>query len=167
MLDPISAISIAGATISTIKKCVDDSEALWSSLKKYAGAIEDAREYVRQEKEFGKSPLKKTVNKAKSATDQAFDIIICEEKIRQHEKELYQFFSANWTAEWGGRSGWLRFRKLRDEIRAKKEREEYSRIRRRQRLLYNSKLGTALGFLLMVLFYLCWFLYNAIMESSK
>lgn len=167
MLDPITAISVAGATISTIKKCVDDSEALWSSLKKYAGAIEDAREHVRQEKQFGKTKLKKAVNKAKSATDQAFDIIILEEKIRQHEKELYNFFSSNWTAEWGGRSGWLRFRKLREEIRAKKEQEEYNRIRRRKALIYNSKLGSVIGVLLMILFYLCWFLYNAIMESSK
>ena len=167
MLDPITAISVAGATISTIKKAVNDSEALWSSLKKYAGAIEDAREHVRQEKQFGKTKLKKAVNKAKSATDQAFDIIIMEEKIRQHEKELYNFFSANWTQEWGGRSGWLRFRKLREEIRAKKEQEEYRRIRARKALIYNSKLGVALGLLLMILFYLCWFLYNAIMESSK
>ena len=167
MLDPITALSVATSTIGLIRKCVDDSDAVFRHLKKYAGAIEDCRHHVRMEKEFGKSPLKKTVNKAKSATDQAFDIIIMEEKIRQHEQELYTFFSNNWAQSWGGRNGWLRFRKLRDEIRAKKESEEYSRIRRRQRLIYNSKLGSALGLLLMILFYLCWFLYNAIVESSK
>ena len=168
MLDPITAISIAGTTISTIKKCVNDSEALWGALKKYANAIEDCREHVRQEKQFGKSTLKKSVNKVKSATDQAFDIIIMEEKIRQHEKELYEFFTrANWAQSWGGRSGWLRFRKLREDIRAKKEQQEYRRIRARKALIYNSKLGAVIGLLLAVLIYLCWFLYNAIIESAK
>ena len=173
MLDPITAITIAGATIKTIRTCVDDSEKLWASLKKYAGAIEDAREYVRQEKQFGKSKpgIYKTLHskdkKPTSASEEAFNIIICEEKIRQHEKELYQFFTANWTADWGGRSGWLRFRKLREDIRAKKERQEFAAIRRRKQFLYNSKLGTVIGVLLVVLIYLSWFLYNAIVESSK
>jgi len=167
VLDPITAITVAGATIGTIRKCVNDSEALWASLKKYANAIEDCREHVRQEKQFGKTKLKKAVNKAKSATDQAFDIIIMEEKIRQHEKELYQFFSSNWTAEWGGRSGWIRFRKLREELRAKKEREEFAAIRRRKQLLYNTKMGTAIGFLLLILFSLLYFLWTAIEENAK
>ena len=174
MLDPITAISTAAIALKGIKSCVDNSEQLWKTLSKYAGAIEDAREHVRSEKQFGKkSPtlyrkLQGAVEKKPvSAGEEAFNIIICEEKIRQHEKELYEFFTANWTAEWGGRSGWLRFRKLREDIRAKKEREEYAALRRKKQFLYNTKLGVLLGFMLLILIYLSWFLYNAIVESSK
>ena len=171
MLDPVTAISVAATCIKGSKSCVDNSEAIFKTLSRYAGAIEDAREHVRLAKQYGqKKPNlygKLESAKTKNATEQAFDIIVLEEKIRQHEKELYQFFSANWTSDWGGRSGWIRFRKLREDIRAKKIKEEYAAIRRRKQFLYNTKLGTAVAVLSLILLYLCWFLYNAIMESAK
>ena len=173
MLDPLTAITVAATALKGIKSCVDNSEALWGSLKKYANAIEDAREHVRNAKEFGqKNPklygkFETAKIKNNNPTDSAFDIIIMEEKIRQHEKELYQFFTANWTADWGGRPGWIRFKKLREEIRDKKEKEIYAAIRRKKQFMYHTKLGVAVTFLSLLFIYLCWFLYNAIVESSK
>lgn len=171
MLDPITAISVASTCLRGIKGCIDNSEAIFKTLSKYAGAIEDAREHVRLAKQYGqKKPNlygKLESAKTKNATEQAFDIIIMEEKIRQHEEELYNFFAANWCSSWGGRAGWLKFRKLRESIRAEKVKCEYASIRRRKQFLYNTKLGTALAVLLLVLLYLCWFLYNAIIESAK
>ena len=58
MIDPITALSAASVCYNTLKKAValgKDVEEIYGTLSKWAGHIEDVKEVISQEKEFGKS----------------------------------------------------------------------------------------------------------------
>ena len=103
-----------------------------------------------------------------SAKDkEVFDSIIAEEKIREQEKYIREFFTANWTADWGGIQGYRKFIQMRREIKKRREREVYNQMRARKNFLYNTKMGILIGTLGLVLVYMVWFLIDMIVEASK
>jgi hypothetical protein len=168
MIDPITALSAASVCFTTLKKAValgKDVEEIYGTLSKWAGHIEDVKEVISQEK--AKPGIFKTLTYKKSATQEVFDTIIAEEKIREQEKYIREFFTSNWTADWGGIQGYRKFIDLRRKIKAKRESEIYNQMRRRKNFLYNTKMGVFIGVLVLVLLYLCNFLWTAIMEASK
>ena len=58
MIDPITAISAASTAFTLAKKAVAvgrDMEDMWGHLSRWASNIEDAKEYLSQEKEYGKA----------------------------------------------------------------------------------------------------------------
>jgi len=56
---------------------------------------------------------------------------------------------------------------MRREIKKRREREVYNQMRRRKNFLYNTKMGVAVGSLVLLLIYLSHFLWTAIVEASK
>ena len=101
MIDPITALSAASVCYSTLKKAValgKDVEEIYRTLSKWAGHIEDVKEVISQEK--SKPGIFKKLTYKRSATQEVFDSIIAEEKIREQEKYIREFFTANWTADW-------------------------------------------------------------------
>jgi len=168
MIDPITALSAASVCYSTLKKAValgKDVEEIYGTLSKWAGHIEDVKEVISQEKD--RPGIFKKLSYKKSATQEVFDTIVAEEKIREQEKYIREFFTANWTADWGGIQGYRKFIDMRRKIKAKREREIYNQMRRRKNFLYNTKMGVLIGSLVLVLIYLSHFLWTAIVESSK
>ena len=168
MIDPITALSAASVCYSTLKKAValgKDVEEIYRTLSKWAGHIEDVKEVISQEK--SKPGIFKKLTYKRSATQEVFDIIIAEEKIREQEKYIREFFTANWTADWAGIKGYRKFIKMRRDIKKKREREVYNQMRRRKNFLYNTKMGIFIGSLSLILIYLCHFLWTAVMEASK
>jgi hypothetical protein len=168
LIDPITALSAASVCYTTLKKAVavgKDVEEIYRTLSKWAGHIEDVKEVISQEK--NKPGIFKTLTYKRSATQEVFDSIIAEEKIREQEKYIREFFTANWTADWGGLNGYRKFIKMRREIKKRREREVYNQMRRRKNFLYNTKMGVAVGSLVLLLIYLSYFLWTAIVEASK
>jgi|TARA_B100001094_G_scaffold60826_1_gene56432 hypothetical protein len=168
LIDPITALSAASVCYTTLKKAVavgKDVEEIYRTLSKWAGHIEDVKEVISQEK--NKPGIFKTLTYKRSATQEVFDSIIAEEKIREQEKYIREFFTANWTADWGGLNGYRKFIKMRREIKKRREREVYNQMRRRKNFLYNTKMGVAVGSLVLLLIYLSHFLWTAIVEASK
>ena len=168
MIDPITALSAASVCYTTLKKAVavgKDVEEIYRTLSKWAGHIEDVKEVISQEK--SKPGIFKTLTYKRSATQEVFDSIIAEEKIREQEKYIREFFTANWTADWGGLNGYRKFIKMRREIKKRREREVYNQMRRRKNFLYNTKMGIFIGSLVLILIYLCHFLWTAVVEASK
>jgi len=168
LIDPITALSAASVCYTTLKKAVavgKDVEEIYKTLSKWAGHIEDVKEVISQEK--NKPGIFKTLSYKRSATQEVFDSIIAEEKIREQEKYIREFFTANWTADWGGLNGYRKFIKMRREIKKRREREVYNQMRRRKNFLYNTKMGVAVGSLVLLLIYLSHFLWTAIVEASK
>ena len=168
MIDPITALSAASVCYTTLKKAVavgKDVEEIYGTLSKWAGHIEDVKEVISQEK--SKPGIFKKLSYKKSATQEVFDSIIAEEKIREQEKYIREFFTANWTADWGGIQGYRKFIKMRRDIKKKREREVYNQMRARKNFLYNTKMGILIGTLGLVLVYMVWFLIDMIVEASK
>lgn len=170
MIDPITAISAASTAFTLAKKAVAvgrDMEDMWGHLSRWASNIEDAKEYLSQEKEYGKSKPKVLKKLQKSATQEALDSIVLENKIKEQEKLLREFFTANWQSDWGGIEGYRTFIKKRREIKEKREQTVYRQMRARKDFLYKTKMGTALVVLSGLLIFLIWFLIDAITEASK
>ena len=60
MIDPITAISAASTAFTLAKKAVAvgrDMEDMWGHLSRWASNIEDAKEYLNQEKEYKKHQI--------------------------------------------------------------------------------------------------------------
>ena len=169
MIDPITAISAASTAFTLAKKAVsvgNDIENMMGHLGRWAKNIEDAKEYLSQEKEYGSSKPK-VLKIQKSATQEALDSIVLENKIKEQEKILREFFTQNWTADWGGIQGYRKFLKIRRQVKESRKKELYNKMRRRKDFLYKTKMGTALVVLSGLLIYLTWFLVDAVIESSK
>ena len=84
MIDPITAISAASTAFTLAKKAVavgNDIENMMGHLGRWAKNIEDAKEYLSQEKEYGSSKPKVLKKLKKSATQEALDSIVLENKI--------------------------------------------------------------------------------------
>jgi len=170
MIDPISAISAASTCFTLAKKAIavgNDIENMMGHLGRWAKNIEDAKEYLSQEKEYGSSKPKVLKKLQKSATQEALDSIVLENKINEQEKLLREFFTNNWAAPWGGIEGYRKFLKIRRQVRESRKKELYDKMRRRKDFLYKTKMGTALVVLSGLLIYLIWFLVDAVIESSK
>ena len=170
MIDPISAISAASTCFTLAKKAIavgNDIENMMGHLGRWAKNIEDAKEYLSQEKEYGSSKPKVFKKIQKSATQEALDSIVLENKIKEQEKLLREFFTANWQSDWGGIEGYRTFIKKRREIKEKREQTVYRAMRARKDFLYKTKMGTALVVLSGLLIFLVWFLIDAITEASK
>jgi len=170
MIDPITAISAASTAFTLAKKAVAvgrDMEDMWGHLSRWASNIEDAKEYLNQEKEYGSSKPKVLKKLQKSATQEALDSIVLENKIREQEKLLREFFTANWTTEWGGIEGYRTFVKKRREIKARRQKQIYNKMRARRNFIYKTKMGIAIVFLVSVLITLLWFLIDSVIEASK
>ena len=170
-MDPVTLLSAASTAFTLAKKAVAvgrDMEDMWGHLSRWATNIEDAKEYLNQEKEYGssKSKVLKKLQR-KSDTQEALDSIVLENKINEQEKLLREFFTANWTQDWGGIEGYRKFIKKRREIKEKRERTIYRKMRARKDFLYKTKMGTALVVLSGLLIFLIWFLVDAVIESSK
>ena len=169
MIDPITAISAASTCFSLAKKAIavgNDVENMMGHLGRWAKNIEDAKEYLSQEKEYGSSKPK-VLKIQKSATQEALDSIVLENKIKEQEKILREFFTQNWTADWGGIQGYRKFLKIRRQIKESRKKELYNKMRRRKDFLYKTKMGTALVLLSGLLMFLIWFLIDSITEASK
>ena len=170
MIDPITAISAASTCFTLAKKAIavgNDIENMMGHLGRWAKNIEDAKEYLSQEKEYGSSKPKVFKKIQKSATQEALDSIVLENKIKEQEKLLREFFTANWQSDWGGIEGYRTFIKKRREIKEKREQTVYRQMRKRKDFLYKTKMGTALVVLSGLLIFLIWFLIDAIIEASK
>ena len=170
MIDPITAISAASTAFTLAKKAVAvgrDMEDMWGHLSRWASNIEDAKEYLNQEKEYGSSKPKVLKKIQKSATQEALDSIVLENKIKEQEKLLREWFTANWQADWGGIEGYRKFIKKRREIKEKREQTVYRKMRARKDFLYKSRMGVAIAVLSGLLMYLIYFLINAVTEASK
>ena len=170
MIDPITAISAASTAFTLAKKAVavgNDIENMMGHLGRWAKNIEDAKEYLNQEKEYGSSKPKVLKKIQKSATQEALDSIVLENKINEQEKLLREWFTANWQADWGGIEGYRKFIKKRREIKKKREQTVYRKMRARKDFLYKSRMGVAIAVLSGLLMYLIYFLINAVTEASK
>ena len=170
MIDPISAISAASTCFTLAKKAIavgNDIENMMGHLGRWAKNIEDAKEYLSQEKEYGSSKPKVFKKIQKSATQEALDSIVLENKINEQEKLLREWFTANWQADWGGIEGYRKFIKKRREIKEARQKELYNSMRARRDLLYKTRIGSLIVLLTGLLIYLIWFLVDAVIESSK
>jgi len=121
------------------------------------------------DKKYKKPSLWQKLTWDKSETAEAFDEIIARKKIDDMEKEIRHLFTWGKLHHLGmdGPYGYKTFIKIRRQIKEKRKRELYDQMRKRKAFLYHTKMGVAIGTLVLILLWLLNFLWTAIMEASK
>ena len=167
MIDPITALATATSVFKGIKVAVKigkEAEEIFTQLGKWATAIEDVKEGISQERK--KPSIFKKITYKKSATAEAFDELAAKKKVAQMEKDLKHMFY------WGelnhlGADGYKKLIHLRRNIKAKREKEVYQQMRKRQALLYYTKWGSIITFSVLLLIYMTYSLINMIMSVNE
>ena len=172
MIDPISAISLASAAFTGVKKAVQvgqDIEVIFKQLQTWSGHVSDLQEWIGQDKKYKKPTLWQKLTWDKSETSEAFDELIAKKKIEEMEKEIRHLFTWGKLHHLGmdGPYGYKTFIKIRRDIKAKRKIEVYDQMRRRKAFLYNTKMGVFIGAFVLVLIWMGNFLWTAVMEASK
>ena len=139
MLDPISLLATATAVFNGLKKAVElgrEAEDVFGQLGKWASAVSDLQEWMNGA-ENTKPPLFKKLVFKESATAEAFNAYAAQVKIRQMEKELYDWFHYG-ALQHLGRDGYVEFIQMRRSIKDQREKMIYEQLRRRKKFIKNS-----------------------------
>jgi|TARA_B100000902_G_scaffold386334_1_gene428872 hypothetical protein len=166
MIDPITALSLASAAFTGVKKAVQlgkDVEDIYGALSKWAGHISDVTEHMNQN-EPKKPGLFEKIGFSKSETQEAFDHLIAKKKIKDMEDQIRHMFT------WGelhhlGLDGYRDFIKRRREIKAQREKQIYEQMRRRKAfftLIKNICIGAVL---IIFSIWIMWFMIDLIANA--
>lgn len=139
MLDPVTLLATATAVFNGLKKAVElgrEAEDVFGQLGKWASAVSDLQEWMNGA-ENTKPPLFKKLVFKESATAEAFNAYAAQVKIRQMEKELYDWFHYG-ALQHLGRDGYVEFTHMRRRIKEQREKMVYEQIRRRKKFIRNT-----------------------------
>jgi len=172
VIDPITALSAANLAFNGVKKAIQvgrDLEDIFSQLSTWSGHVSDLQEWMGQERKFKKPTLWQKLTWDKSETAEAFDELIAKKKIKEMEDAIKHEFTWGKLHHLGmdGPYGYRAFIKIRREIKEKRKEQIYNQMRRRKAFIYNTKMGVAIGTLVLILIWLLHFAWTAIMEASK
>ena len=150
MIDPISAVAAATTAFNGIKRMVNmgrEVEDVFGQMGKWLGAVSDLRE---AQKQAANPPLLKSLLFKKSVEQEALEIIVAREKIKQQEKELRELII--WTY---GQDTYTDMMRTREKIRKQREKAVYAVQRRKQLIFWTSIsfifFGATLSFLSWIL----------------
>lgn len=133
MIDPISAVAAATTAFNGIKRMVNmgrEAEDVFGQVGKWLGAVSDLREVQKQAEN---PPLLKSLLFKKSVEQEALELIVAQEKIKQQEKELRELII--WTYGAGAYTDMMR---TREKIRKQREKAVYAVQRRKQLIFWTS-----------------------------
>lgn len=167
MIDPVTALAVITGTvkaIDTIAKTTKNIGAIHGNLKKLSEAYCDLREYGRQEPE--KPSLLKKATQQRTAGGEAIDQLMIERRLADLDKDLKH------RMVWGdlnflGLDFYNKYIALRSQIQKQREREIYLKRRRKQELIYKSKMLTAIAVAVSLLIGLLKFLWDLLKDASS
>jgi hypothetical protein len=146
MIDPVSALALATAAFNGVKKAVEigrEVQDVYSQLSTWAGHVGDFHKGVAEMeiKQNRKPGLFDKITFAKSETAEAFDLFAAKRKVIEMEKEIYHMFLYG-ELNHLGRDGYDEFRKMRQEVKEKREKMIRNQMELRKEFFENIKLYT-------------------------
>ena len=148
-MDPVTLLGAVTAAFNGIKAAVkvgQEIEGVYKQLSKWADAAGQLQQLINDSKtDTGeqKTGLFEKIGFGKSATAEAFDIIIAQQRLREMEAEIHTMFYYGELQHLGA-EGYSQFNQLRREIRERRERMIRDQARRRKRFVENVFWGTLL-----------------------
>lgn len=143
MIDPVSALALATAAFNGIKKAVEigrEVSDVYSQLSSWAGHMSDLQECISQSEKVQKKPgLFDKIGFAKSATSEAFDMLVAKQKVKEMEEEIRHMFLYG-DLNHLGMDGLRDFYQMRRKIKDDREKMIYEQARARKELFDNIKL---------------------------
>jgi hypothetical protein len=154
-MDPLTLMGTVTAAFNGLKAAVkvgQEVEGVYRQLSKWADAAGQLQQLINSSKtDTGeqKAGLFEKIGFGKTATAEAFDIIIAQQKLREMEAEIYHMFYYGELQHLGA-EGYSQFNQLRREIRERRERMIRDQARRRKRFIENLFWGTLLAITLTI-----------------
>ena len=165
MIDPVTALALAGTAFNGIKKAVQlgkDVQDVYAQLSKWAGHVAAVHEHMTQNPK--KPGLFEKIGFAKSATAEAFDHLIAQQKLKEMEKEIKHMFI------WGelqhlGMDGYKELIRKRRQIKADREKQIYDQLRKRKMFFNIIKQSIIGGVAVLASVWLVWWMIDLIMGA--
>lgn len=154
MIDPVSALALATAAFNGVKKAVElgrEVQDVYSQLSTWAGHVGDFHKSVAEMeiKQNKKPGLFDKITFAKSETAEAFDMYAAKQKVIEMEKEIYHMFTYG-ELNHLGRDGYDEFRRMRQEVREKREKMILNQLKARKEFFENLKLYSIIFIIILI-----------------
>lgn len=146
-MDPITLMATCTAAFNGIKAAVkvgQEVEGVYKQLSKWADAAGQLQQYINNNTgDYGEKKLGifEKIGFKNSATAEAFDIFIVQQKLREMEDDIYHMFYYGELQHLGA-EGYASFIQLRREVRENREKMIRDQSRRRKRFIENMFWGT-------------------------
>jgi len=130
MIDPVSAIAIAGTAFNTIKKGIaigKDVESMYSDIGRWMGAVSDIKQ---SEKNAKNPPLFKKLFAGSSIEEEAMNAFAAKKKAEEMEYELKQYIMFT-----HGTSAWDELIRMQGKIRKQRQEQIYAQQEAREKLI--------------------------------
>jgi hypothetical protein len=140
-MDPITILAAATAAFNGVKKAVElgrEVQDIYGQLSDWAGHVGEFHRAVVAAERPKKPGIFDKITFAKSETAEAFDVYAAKQKVIEMEKEIYHMFCYG-ELQHLGQDGYNEFRKMRQEIREKRDRMIITQMEDRAKFFENIK----------------------------
>ena len=130
MIDPVSAIAIAGTAFNAIKKGIaigKDVESMYGDIGRWMGAVSDINQ---SEKQAKNPPLFKKLFAGSSIEEEAMNAFAAKKKAEEMEYELKQYIMFT-----HGAGAWDELIRMQGKIRKQRQEQIYAQQEARAKLL--------------------------------
>ena len=130
MIDPVSAMAIAGTAFQAIKKGIQvgkDVESMYGDIGRWMGAISDVNQ---AEKNAKNPPFYKKVFNGSSIEEEAMNAFAAKKKAEEMEYELKQYIMFT-----HGASAWDELIRMQGKIRKERQEMIYAREKQREKII--------------------------------
>jgi hypothetical protein len=170
MIDPVSALALATAAFNGIKKAVEigkEVSDVYSQLSSWAGHMSDLQECISQSEKVQKKPgLFDKIGFSKSATSEAFDMLVAKQKVKEMEEEIRHMFLYG-DLQHLGMDGLRDFYQMRRKIKDDREKMIYEQARARKELFDNIKLFGIIALVVIIGGGLLWFMIDMVIVMGQ
>lgn len=141
-MDPFTIMAAATAAFNGVKKAVElgrEVQDIYSQLSTWAGHVGDFHRAVAEIEMKQKNPgIFDKISFKKSDTAEAFDMFAAKQKLIDMEKEIYHMFLYG-DLNHLGRDGYDEFRRMREEVRNKRNKMIMDQMKARKEFFENIK----------------------------
>lgn len=167
-MDPITIMAAATAAFNGVKKAVElgrEVSDIYSQLSTWAGHVGDFHRTVADLEIKKKKPgIFDKITFAKSDTAEAFDMFAAKQKLIEMEKEIYHMFLYG-ELNHLGRDGYDEFRRMREEVRQKRNKMMLDQLAAKKDFIENIKLFGLIGIVLLIGGSLMWIMIDYVLNN--
>ena len=155
MIDPVSAIAIAGTAFNAVKKGIalgKDVESMYSDIGRWMGAVSDINQ---SEKDAKNPPFYKKLFNGSSIEEEAMNAFAAKKKAEEMEYELKQYIMFT-----HGPSAWEELIRMQGKIRKDRQQMIYARQKQREKIINIIICTVGIGLIVALLGWFAWFVFQ-------
>ncbi len=169
-MDPFTIMAAATAAFNGVKKAVElgrEVQDIYSQLSTWAGHVGDFHRTVAEIEIKKKKPgIFDKISFGKSDTAEAFDMFAAKQKLIEMEKEIYHMFLYG-ELNHLGRDGYDEFRRMREEVRQKRNKMVLDQLQAKKEFLEAIKFWGLVSIITIVTSLILYFVGVSVYEAGQ